>query len=186
MSRLQRVIEEVKRARIGNSIPWIFDDNGKIKDEVICGEVLELLDEFQDYEINVSDKYIKNFLERNDTKAYNTYNANAAISNDLDYRILETDDTCIIVMQVHLYGDIRGGYSEYFVLKFDDSFEFANLDNWIQSKDINDQYVATIYLYSECYEVYDYKNSEDVGSHYECEVSDLLETLAKEKSNSND
>lgn len=184
MSRLKRVIEEVKRARIGNSRPWIFDDNGKIKDEVICGEVLELLDEFQDYEINVSDKYIKNFLERNDIKAYNTYNANAAISNDLDYRILETDDYCIVVMQVHLYGDIRGGYSEFFALKFDNSFEFYSLENWIQSKDINDQYTATIYLYSECYEVYDYENSEDVGEYYECEVSDLLETLNKEKSNS--
>ena len=143
-----------------------------------------MLDEFQDYEINVSDKYIKNFLERNDTKAYNTYNANAAISNDLDYRILETDDYCIVVMQVHLYGDIRGGYSNFFALKFDSVFDFYNLDNWIQTKDINDQYTATIYLYSECYTVYDYKNSEDVGEHYESEVNDLLETLNKEQLNS--
>ena len=184
MSRLEKVTKEVKRARIGSGKSWIFDDNGKIKNAVICGEVLKWLEDFKDYEINVSDKYIKNFLERNDTKAYNTYNANAAISNDLDYRILETDDTCIIVMQVHLYGDIRGGYSEYFVLKFDDSFEFANLDNWIQSKDINDQYTATIYLYQECYSVYDYKNDEDVGEYYECEINDLLETLNKEKLNS--
>ena len=89
-------------------------------------------------------------------------------------------------MQVHLYGDIRGGYSEFFALKFDNSFEFYSLENWIQSKDINDQYTATIYLYSECYEVYDYENSEDVGEYYECEVSDLLESLNEEKSNSND
>ena len=183
MSRLERVIEEVKRARIGNGRPWIFDDNGKIKDEVICGEVLELLDEFQDYEINVSDGYIENFLKRDDISAYNTYNANANISNDLDYRILETDDYCIVVMQVHLYGDIRGGYSEFFALKFDNSFEFYSLENWIQSKDINDQYITTIYLYSECYEVYDYKNGENIGEYYELEFSDLLETLNKEKSN---
>lgn len=183
MSRLERVIEEVKRARIGNGRPWIFDDNGKIKDEVICGEVLELLDEFQDYEINVSDGYIENFLKRDDISAYNTYNANANISNDLDYRILETDDYCIVVMQVHLYGDIRGGYSEFFALKFDNSFEFYSLENWIQSKDINDQYITTIYLYSECYEVYDYKNGENIGEYYELEVSDLLETLNKKKSN---
>ena len=183
MTRLQRVIEEVKRARIGNSRPWIFDDNGKIQNKVICGEVLELLDEFQDYEINVSDGYIENFLKRDDISAYNTYNANANISNDLDYRILETDDYCIVVMQVHLYGDIRGGYSEFFALKFDNSFEFYSLENWIQCKDINDQYTATIYLDRECYSVYDYKNDEDVGEYYECETKDLLETLNKEKSN---
>ena len=183
MTRLQRVIEEVKRARIGNSRPWIFDDNGKIQNKVICGEVLELLDEFQDYEINVSDGYIENFLKRDDISAYNTYNANANISNDLDYRILETDDYCIVVMQVHLYGDIRGGYSEFFALKFDNSFEFYSLENWIQCKGINDQYTATIYLDRECYSVYDYKNDEDVGEYYECETKDLLETLNKEKSN---
>ena len=186
MSRLEKVVEEVKKARIGNGRAWIFDDNGKIKDEVICGEVLELLDEFQDYEINVSDRYIENFLSRDDVKGYNTYNINAAVSNDLDYYVLETNETCIVIMKVHLFGDIRCGYSDYFALKFDSVFDFYSLDNWIQSKEINEQYTATIYLYQECYSVYDYKNSEDVGSHYECEVSDLLETLNKEKSNSND
>ena len=183
MSRLEKVIEEVKRARIGNGRPWIFDDNGKIKDEVICGEVLELLDEFQDYEINVSDGYIENFLKRDDVKGYNTYNVNAAISNNLDYYILETNETCIVIMKVHLFGDIRCGYSDYFALKFDSVFDFYNLDNWIQTKDINDQYTATIYLYQECYTVYDYKNGENIGKYYELEVSDLLETLNKEKSN---
>lgn len=184
MSRLEKVIKEVKRARIGSSNPWIFDDNGKIKNAVICGEVLKLLEDFKDYEINVSNKYIKNFLSRDDVKGYNTYNVNAAISNDLDYKILETDDNCIVVMQVHLYGDIRGGYSNFFALKFDSVFDFYNLDNWIQTKDINDQYTATIYLYQECYSVYDYKNDEDVGEYYECEINDLLETLNKEKLNS--
>ena len=186
MTRLQRVIEEVKRARIGNDKPWIFDDNGKIKDEVICGEVIKLLEDFKDYEINVSDRYIENFLSRDDIKGYNTYNVNAAVSNDLDYYVLETNETCIIIMKVHLFGDIRCGYSDYFALKFDNIFEFCNLDNWIQCKDINDQYTATIYLDRECYTVYDYKNSEDVGEYYECEINDLLETLNKEKLNSND
>ncbi len=184
MSRLEKVVEEVKKARIGSGKPWIFDDNGKIKDEVICGEVVKLLEDFKDYEINVSDRYIENFLSRDDVKGYNTYNVNAAISNDLDYKILETDDNCIVVMQVHLYGDIRGGYSDFFALKFDNIFAFYNLDNWIQCKDINDQYTATIYLYQECYSVYDYKNDEDVGEYYECEINDLLETLNKEKLNS--
>ena len=184
MSRLEKVIKEVKKARIGSGKSWIFDDNGKIKDEVICGEILKLLEDFKDYEINVSNKYIEKFLSRDDIKGYNTYNVNAAVSNDLDYYVLETNETCIVIMKVHLFGDIRCGYSDYFVLKFDSIFDFYNLDNWIQSKDINEQYTATIYLYSECYTVYDYKNDEDVGEYYACETNDLLETLNKEKSNS--
>ena len=184
MSRLEKVIKEVKRARIGSGKSWIFDDNGKIKDEIISGEVLKLLEDFKDYEINVSDRYIENFLNRDDIKGYNTYNVNAAISNDLDYYVLETNETCIVIMKVHLFGDIRCGYSDYFTLKFDNIFEFCNLDNWIQCKDINDQYTATIYLCQECYSVYDYKNDEDVGEYYEYEINDLLETLNKEKLNS--
>ena len=180
MSRLEKVVEEVKKARIGSGKLWIFDDNGKIKDEVICGEVLKLLADFKDYEINVSDRYIENFLSRDDVKGYNTYNVNAAISNDLDYYVLETNETCIVIMKVHLFGDIRCGYSDYFALKFDSVFDFYSLDNWIQSKEINEQYTATIYLYQECYSVYDYKNDEDVGEYYECEINDLLETLNKE------
>ena len=108
-TRLENVIKQVKNARTGTYKPWIFNDDGTIKNNVIIGEVLYLLEEMKKYEISVSDEYISNFLkiDCNKFRAGNTYNANANISNHIDYKALETDDCCIFLVQFHLYGDIR-------------------------------------------------------------------------------
>ena len=113
-TRLENVIEQVKNARIGSYRPWIFNDDGKIKDNVITGEVLYLLEEMKEYEVNVSDEYIANFLKIDWHKRRNgnTYNVSANISNDIDYTALEIDAGCIFLVQVHLDGDIRGAYSD--------------------------------------------------------------------------
>ena len=44
-TRLENVIEEVKNARRIAHKPWIFDDDCKIKENLIVGEVLDLLKE---------------------------------------------------------------------------------------------------------------------------------------------
>ena len=74
MLRLDGVIEDVKAARQGKYKPWIYDDNGKIKDSVICGEVLDFLEELKDYEIEATDEWIDEFISAEDTEGYNTYN----------------------------------------------------------------------------------------------------------------
>ena len=178
-TRLENVLEQVKNARIGSYRPWIFNDDGKIKDDVIVGEIVDLLEEMKNYEINVSDEYIADFLKNdwNKCRNGNTYNVNANISNDIDYTAIETEDCCIFLVKVHLYGDIRGGYSDYFVLKMDDFEAFFELENWIQSKMINDKYGADINLLSETYSVYDYEKQENVGDFYEREVEDLLNQI---------
>ena len=178
-TRLENVIEQVKNARIGSYRPWIFNDDGTIKDNVITGEVLYLLEEMKEYEISVSDEYIADFLKIDWHKRRNgnTYNISANISNDIDYTALETEDCCIFLVKVHLYGDIRGGYSDYFVLKMEDFESFFELENWIQSKMINDRYSAYIDLMSETYSVYDHEKQENVGDFYEREVEDLLNQI---------
>ena len=181
-TRLENVIEEVKNARIGSYRPWIFNDDGKIKDDIIVGEILYLLEEMKEYEISVSDEYIADFLKNdwNKRRNGNTYNVNANISNDIDYTALEIDDGCIFLVKVHLYGDIRGGYSDYFVLKMDDFESFFELEEWDQSKMINDRYVADINLLSEEYSVYDYEKHDNVGWFYDIECEELLEKINKE------
>ena len=89
MTRLENVINQVKVSRTGKNHAWIFDD-GKISDNVVCGEVLDLLEELKEYEINVSDAWIENFLHNPRVKGDNTYNFNANISNDIniDYLVL--------------------------------------------------------------------------------------------------
>ena len=183
MTRLESVIEDVKAARQSKYRPWIYDDNGIIKDSVICGEVLDFLEELKDYEIEVTDEWIDKFISAADTKGYNTYNNGANISNDLNYWLRETKDECIFAIAVHLHGDIRGGYSDYFVVKFEDIYEWYNLESRTQHKPITDTLTADIDIFDELYEVYDYSIDDYVGSFYECEVEDLLNKIKEEQNN---
>lgn len=179
-TRLETVIEQVKT--VGRN-SWIFDDNGNIKDSIICGDILPLLEEMKYYEINVSDGYIEDFLKKfrnNKTINGNTYNNNACISNDIDWKALETKDNCFFLVQIHLFGDIRGGYSDWFVLKMDSFHEFWELENWIQYKTISDRYSVDIYLNQECYELIDNNTQENIGEYYSKEVDDLLAEIAEE------
>ena len=50
MTRLENVIAQVKDARKGANKPWIFNDDGKIADNVMCCEVLDVLEELKKYE----------------------------------------------------------------------------------------------------------------------------------------
>lgn len=183
-TRLEMVIEQVKRRRSGDKKPWIYDKNGEIKSSVIVGDVLPLLEEMKEYEINVSYEYIEDFFKkfnRGDTINGNTYNNNACISNDIDWKALETkDDYCIFLIQIHLFGDIRGGYSDWFVLKMDSFQEFWGLENWFQYKTINDRYSVDIHLNQECYELIDNNTQENIGEYYSMKVDDLLAEIAEE------
>lgn len=180
MSRLDDVIEQVKAVRQGKYRPWIYDDNGRIQDHLICGEVLDLLEELKDYEINVTDEWINKFIHC-EAKGYNTYNWGANISNDLNYYTKETENEYIIAIAVHLRGDIRAGYSDWFVVKFENIYEWMELESRTQHKSITDNLVADIDIMSECYEVYDYNTDDYVGSFYELEVGDLMEKIYNTK-----
>lgn len=182
MSRIEQVIEQVKDARQGTHRPWIYDDNGQIKDDVICGEVLDLLEELKDYEIEVTDEWIQKFIHDNENNGYNTYNVNACISNDLNYFTHETDDAYIVAIAVHLRGDIRCCYSGYFVVKFDDVYDWFELESRTQHKLITDNLVADIDLFSDLYEVYDYDKDKNIGSFYEVAIEDLLAAIKEEQS----
>lgn len=180
MTRLERVIEQVKRARTTNPRAWIFDDDGQISNEVICGEVLDILNALKDFEINVSDEWIDDFTENPRTKGDNTYNWSANISNDLNMDWLVTSNGEVIyLIAVHLGGDVRCNYSDYFAVKFEYGGQLFELECMTQSVEINDRYVADINPLCEGYNVYDYKYNEDVGEFYHFEKSDLLIEIAE-------
>ena len=83
MTRLENVIEEVKAARTGVNRPWIFDEDGNIREDVLVGDVIPLLEELKEYEIDITDEEIEEFINDEETKGDNTYNWGANISNDL-------------------------------------------------------------------------------------------------------
>lgn len=178
MTRLENVIEQVKDARNRGNRAWIFTEDGNVADNVMCCEVLDLLEELKRYEIDVSDEWIEDFVNNPEVKGDNTYNWGANISNDLNMNYIVNDDgEEIMLIMVHLYGDIRGGYSDYFAVKFDSEYEFYELENATQSKDVNDHMVADLSIFSDTYNVYDYEKQEDVGSFYCLELEDLLEEI---------
>lgn len=185
MTRLERVIEQVKEARKGDEKhrPWIFDANGKIRDDVICGEVLDFLEELKDYEVSkneLSDEEMEKIQMSDYDSADNTYNVNANISNDINYHRKKIGDEYVYVMMIHLCGDIRGGYSDCFAVKFDYECDMYCLESVTQHKYINDRYCADINIFSECYDVYDYETDDYVdGTFYEIEKGDALKKISE-------
>lgn len=57
MSRLDNVIKDIENVN-KECHAWIYDENGNIRDDVICGNVLDLLYELKDYEIETTEKSI--------------------------------------------------------------------------------------------------------------------------------
>lgn len=182
MTRLENVIEEVKAVRTGAMRPWIFDENGNLREDVLVGDVIPLLEELKEYEIDITDEEIEEFINDKETKGDNTYNWCANISNNLLIYSQEYDDEITLVIAVHLRGDIRGGYSDYFAVKMRGFYEFYELESMLQHKQITDTLVADINLMDEGYGVYDYEHDDELGEFYEIEIKDaLLEITARQK-----
>lgn len=182
MTRLEKVIEEVKSVRTGSGCAWIFDENGNIRDDVLVGDVIPLLEELKEYEIDTTDEEIEEFINDEETKGDNTYNWNANISNELLIYSQEHNDETTLVIAVHLRGDIRTNYSDYFAVKMRGFYEFYELESMLQHKDITNTLSADINLMSEGYSVYDYEHDDELGEFYELEIKDALpEITARQK-----
>lgn len=181
MTRIEKVIEQVKQSRLGKHRAWIYDENGKIKDSVLCCEVLKFLEECKDYEI-LEEELPNEELERinNCNDGNNTYNYGANVSNHINYTFEKTEDGCICVVMVHLYGDIRVGYSDFFAIRLEDEYDFYTMESANQFKYINNKYTADMNMFSELYDVYDNEKSDTIGSYYITEIEDLLKEIEKE------
>lgn len=189
MSRLDNVIEEVKFFRKGENRPWIFDKKGNVKNDVLIVDVLPLLLALKEYEIEISNAEIENYLKTAYVGGENTYNFGANISNDLDWKIYKNkndENKYIVLIRVHLFGDIRGGYSDYFAISIEDykSFiEFLYYEDFYEelTKYVSfDKYYAEVDMFSDVYTVYD-ENDCDIGIFYEIEVNDLLNKIESKK-----
>lgn len=177
MTRLEKVIEEVKAVRTGASRSWIFDENGNIREDVLIGDALPLLEELKEYEIDITDEEVEEFIKDKETKGDNTYNWGANVSDDLQIHSQEFDDEITMVIAVHLRGDIRANYSDYFAVKMRGFYEFYELESMFQPKHITDTLVADINLMCEGYGVYDYEHDDELGEFYEIEIKDALSAI---------
>ena len=179
MTKLDAVIKDIEAVnKIGYA--WIYDADGNIKDDVICGNVLPLLYELKDYEIESTEESI-DCIVKNADRHWNTYNWNANIDHDIDVAEIHLNGDTYMAIMVHRYGDIRANYTDRFVVKFDDCYEWSELESIMQYKAICDgRYYIDINIMSETYNVWDNEKEVNVGEFSELEVEDLLNEINSE------
>ena len=178
-TRLNAVIEDIEAVnKMGYA--WIYDADGNIKDDVICGGVLPLLYELRDYEVESTEESIDWIVENADRR-WNTYNWNANIDHNIDVAELELDGYTYMAIMVHRYGDVRANYTDRFLVRFDDCYEWSELESIMQYKAICDgRYCVDINIMSETYNVWDNEEEANLGEFYEIEVEDLLKEINKD------
>lgn len=179
MTRLNAVIEDIEAVnKMGYA--WIYDADGNIKDNVICGNVLPLLYELKDYEIEATEECIDWVIANADSR-WNTYNWNANIDHDIDVAIVYLNGYTYMAIMVHRYGDIRTNYTDRFLVRFDNECDWLELESRVQYKEIaNGRYYVDIDIMAECYNVWDNEKEVNVGEFYELEVEDLLNEINSE------
>lgn len=178
MTRLDNVIKDIENVN-KECYAWIYEPNGTIKDDVICGDLLELLYELKDYEIETFDtkKSIDLVVAHADHR-WNTYNWNANIDHHIDVAELGINGYTYMAIMVHRYGDVRANYTDRFLVRFDDETEWFELESRMQYKTICDgKYCCDIDIMAECYSVWDWDNNTSIGEFYEIEVEDLLNEI---------
>ena len=179
MAKLDTVIEDIKEVNKSCGA-WIYDADGEIKDDVICGGVLPLLCELKDYEVESTEEPIDWFVVNADRR-WNTYNWNADIDHDIDVAEVELDGYTYMAIMVHRYGDIRANYTDRFVVRFDNEYDWFEFESRVQCKTIcNGRYCIDINIMSETYNVWDNEKEVSVGEFYELEVEDLLNEINSE------
>lgn len=180
MTRLDNVIKDIKNVN-KECHAWIYEPNGTIRDDVICGNVLDLLYELKDYEIETFDteKSIDLVVEHADHR-WNTYNWNANIDHHIDVAELEINGYTYMAIMVHRYGDVRANYTDRFLVRFDDEYNWFELESRMQYKTICDgRYCCDMDIMTEWYDVYDWELGEGIGEFYAIEVEALLEEIEK-------
>src|SRR5699024_486841 len=111
------ILEDLKEYEVDMFIERPVDDEGEEWGEIEAEDVEEYLEELEDM------GYI---ADVNDYKADNSYNWMAPVSNHFDFKIYDLIVTGgqLIEMKIHRYGDVRGNYTESFLLEFDDDYTF--------------------------------------------------------------
>lgn len=108
-------------------------------------------EEYEDIEFNDCDEFISYMDDTygiEEVSSDNSYNWSSPISNNFYiHQYYNRDlDYYYYIIAIHMYGDVRGNYTNEFVLKFDNDYEFMESLNecnkyyTLQDKDGNELY----------------------------------------------
>lgn len=194
ITTIDEIIKDLTENCLGG---WIYED-GKIKDDVLCVDTRDLLEEFKQFELpydeamelckNLITLHGENAMEtmfsgfgfgRIATHSDNTYNWNANISHIINFDEFEYNSENYVAIMVHRYGDARGNYTYYAILKCD-FYDLLELE-FYPTKDITGtNLVADLRWYSDTYDVYNLDTDETYDGYYDFEMSDLLFRLKED------
>lgn len=167
---LTSIDEVIKTVKQYGTSSWVWENGEISKDALVCN-IFPILEDAKQFEIELSEDEFRDIEEDYDT-ADNTYNYGCKISNELDWRE-KKGVGCIV--KVHLAGDVRGNYTDYFAVEsMDDIF---GLDSTFQPKEITDRYIADLNAFSEYYEVYDTVTQDNIGTCYESDREDAIKWI---------
>ena len=187
MKMIEKIIKDIPMLDIEKEDSEYHDECKYLIDTKI------LLKELQDFEVDIPNEYIENYenvygngvlqymaditkTNIEDFKGDNTYNHGTRVLHDFTYRYVDLKDSFYIAISVHRQGDIRGNYTDFCLLKFNNYEEYCETLDQICIENFsgcveydNKHYFYDILLYSEylrvwCeedqrdYEIYAYNN----------------------------
>lgn len=180
------IIEEVEAHR-ENSDAWIFD-NGKIKDDIITCDIIKFLNGYCDNAIDTCSEVFANIKGMSynfeNFKPYNNYNQNGNSSEVIEYHTYEDDWDFYVAISVHIGRDVRIGYTDFVLFRFDSFEEFYDaLDQTYIIEEENFSASVSVNALIENCGIYvnyindkgdeDYFDFEDYG----CEREDIAESI---------
>lgn len=185
ISNLENVKKEIQITRKGEFAAWIYKD-GKLADNILLVDTLEVIEAFAKNVINLDNmpaeeqEKLIDFICDNAEVNGNTYNCNGKITNDMNYNIVKIGNYYYAVIMFLLGGDIRGRYTDYLLLKFEDVDDFFSINGkYGFDKVINNEYYADIDIFSNTYEVRSRVEGIYIGEFYEVETGELLKQIKR-------
>lgn len=182
----QEIMEQIKAHRTGENHAWIFDDDGNIADGIYTCDVLACLDSIQHCEVEKDGEEFQHVLDcthdfEDNVYANNTYNWNGNCSEVMQYYVYKTPFEFYVAIAIHIGWDVRVGYTDYVLYKFDCYEDF--LDAFQSNYEIeNENWRATINCvpFNETNYIWVYVNDElDFGFdvwQFECEeITNMIE-----------
>ena len=144
--------------------------------------IYNYLDNEEDKILRVSFEEYCEIEEYEEIKADNTYNWNAPISNDINFRIYQSDnyEGVIVELAVHKYGDVRCNYTDECYLQFDSIEEFYNIlldcNKYFSITKNNIEYNIEINIFGDCpsIEIITEDNIEYIEGYKAIELLEIL------------
>jgi len=150
-------------------------------------EAEERMYELQEYNtaaVSVEDylEYMEELGALEEESADNSYNWSGNVSNHFNFQTYEHEDGSVYVeFKVHLYGDVRGNYTDSVLLKFDDEHAFLEAISECDSSEDYKGYTIHFSALNEGYEILDAEGWTE-GEKYSWEdVIEYIDGLVSEE-----